>query len=413
VSVPIVPEILQARVSVFADLFRKTQQLERLNRELESRVAARTAELEASTERLRESEEALREADRRKDEFLAMLSHELRNPLAPIRNAVEVLGLSSKGDSNLDFCRNVLDRQVAQLTRLVDDLLDVSRITRGKLEIRKEPLDLLEIIRGAVEAVRPRVEQRGQTLRADVRTGHVSLLADPVRLRQIVLNLLDNASKFTPEGGTIAIAVEPDETDVTIRVTDSGFGIPAEEIPRLFQMFHQAHTTLNVAQGGLGIGLALVRLLAELHGGTVEARSAGPGQGAEFTIRLPRGEIAGPENGSGSREPHRLEAPVSGRRILVVDDNEDSAESLARYLRMNGNTVETAHDGPDAVRIAETFQADVILLDIGMPGLDGYGVARKIREQPWGEALSSSPSQGGANPKIAVGLEMPASTGIS
>jgi len=389
VSVPIVPEILQARVGVFADLYRKTQQLERLNRELESRVAARTADLESSTDRLRESEEALRETDRRKNEFLAMLSHELRNPLAPIRNAVEVLGLSSKDDSNLEWCRNVLDRQVAQLTRLVDDLLDVSRITRGKLEIRKEPLDLVDVVRAAVESVRPLIEARGQSLRADLRTGHIPLEADPVRLRQIVLNLLDNASKFTPEGGAIAVTVESGDTDVSIRIMDSGLGIPVDEIPQLFQMFHQAHPTVSGAQGGLGIGLALVRLLAELHGGTVEARSEGPGQGAEFTIRLPRGEASGAQNGSTPHETSvlRREAPVSGRRILVADDNEDSAESLARYLRMNGNTVETAHDGPTALQAAEAFRADVILLDIGMPGLDGHAVARRIREQPWGRGV--------------------------
>lgn len=390
VSVPIVPEILQARVSVFADLYRKTQQLERLNRELESRVAARTSELEASTERLRESEEALRETDRRKDEFLAMLSHELRNPLAPIRNAVEVLGLTSKGDSNLDWCRGVLDRQVGQLTRLVDDLLDVSRITRGKLEIRKEPVDLLEIIRGAVEAVRRQIEGKDQTLRAELGPGQVPLLADPVRVRQIVLNLLDNASKFTPEGGAIVVGVgvDPDATCATIRITDTGLGIPNEEIPRLFQMFHQAHPPLNGAQGGLGIGLALVRLLVELHGGTVEAQSDGPGRGTEFTIRLPI-ETAGEQNRSAHSEPGfpRRDASAMKRRILVVDDNEDSAESLARYLRMSGHAVETANDGPSALHAAEQFRPEAILLDIGMPGLDGYAVARKIREEPWGRGI--------------------------
>jgi len=387
VSVPIVPEILQARVSVFADLYRKTQQLEHLNRELESRVNARTSELQASTERLRESEEALREIDRRKDEFLAMLSHELRNPLAPIRNAVEVLGLSAKGDSNIDWCRTVLDRQVGQLTRLVDDLLDVSRITRGKLEIRKEPVDLLDLIRSAVEAVRPLIEGRGQTLRAELGPGQVPLLADAVRVRQIVLNLLDNASKFTPEGGAIAVGVgvDPDAAGVTIRITDTGLGIPDEEIPRLFQMFHQAHRPLNGAQGGLGIGLALVRLLVELHGGTVEVRSEGPGRGTEFTIHLPI-EAVGGQNGSAHVEAGipRRDASATKRRILVADDNEDSAESLARYLRMSGNIVETANDGPSALRAAERFRAEVILLDIGMPGMDGYAVARKIREEPWG-----------------------------
>ena len=387
VSVPIVPEILRARVSVFADLYRKSQQLERLNRELEDRVAARTAELEFSTAHLRESREALREADRRKNEFLAMLSHELRNPLAPIRNAVELLGLKTKGDSDLDWCRGVLDRQVDQLTRLVDDLLDVNRITRGKLEVRKEPIDLLEVIRGAVESVHPQMEGRGQSLQVTLPVDPVALSADPVRVRQIVLNLLDNASKFTPDGGSIRIAVERDGESALIRVADTGLGISEEELPRLFQMFHQAHSPKSGTQGGLGIGLALVRLLVELHGGTVGARSDGPQHGSEFTVRLPifsHGEAGAAPSASASGQ---RELKGAGKRILVADDNEDSAESLARYLRMSGNQVETAHDGASAVRIAEELGAEVVLLDIGMPVLDGYGAARQIRQQPWGREI--------------------------
>src|SRR5262249_20780489 len=267
--------ILRARVSVFADLYRKTRELERLNRDLEERVAERTAALTSAASRLRDSEAALREADRRKDEFLAMLAHELRNPLAPISNAVEILRQRSERDSELRWGYELIDRQVGHLTRLVDDLLDVSRITRGKLEIRPQPADLADIVRGAAEAIQPCVAAKNLRLHVAPAPAPIPILGDVVRLSQVVLNLLDNACKFTPVGGSVWLAVELASGVAAVRVKDSGAGIPAEELPKLFQMFHQSRRAGAAANGGLGIGLALVRRLVELHGGTVEARSGG------------------------------------------------------------------------------------------------------------------------------------------
>jgi signal transduction histidine kinase len=386
VGVPVEPEILRARVGVFADLHRKTRQLEWLNQELERRVAERTSELTAAAARLRESEAALRDRDRRKDEFLAMLAHELRNPLAPIRNVVELLRQHAAGGREVRWSYEVIERQLAHLSRLVDDLLDVSRITRGKLELRPEPADFRDIARAAAEAIQPSVAARGVLLRVSLPQVPVPVRADTVRMTQVVLNLLDNACKFTPPGGTIGLTVELEAGRVRIAVADTGAGITEGELPRLFQMFYQSDTGTAPSQGGLGIGLALVKLIVEMHRGTVEATSAGPGLGSEFVVRLPLAEAV--------RKPieHRpaaggipLESP--GRRILVVDDNEDNAESLAMLLRRRGHEVHTAHDGETAVALAEELGVEVVLLDIGLPVLDGYQAARAIREQPWGKGI--------------------------
>jgi signal transduction histidine kinase len=377
VSVPIEPEILRARVSVFADLNRKTRQLERLNRELEKRVAERTAELTAAADRLIESEAALLEAGRRKDEFLAVLSHELRNPLAPILNAVEILRHRPQNEEELRWSYDVIDRQVGHLTRLVDDLLDVSRITRGKLEIRRRPVDLNQILVNVADGIQGALAPKQLDLRVSLPLEPMPALVDPMRMAQVVLNLLDNAVKFTPEGGTIWLSATTSDDDITISVRDSGVGIRPEDLPRLFEMFHQVNGGALPSQNGLGIGLALVRWIVGLHGGTVEAQSDGPGQGSEFVVRLPAAqravEIPAPP-------PPAVARTGTPRRVLIVDDNRDSADSLALLLRRQGNEVQTAYDGIAALGAVESFHPEVVLLDIGMPRLDGYDAARRIRE---------------------------------
>ena len=387
VGVPVEPEILRARVGVFADLHRKTRQLEWLNQELERRVAERTSELTAAAARLRESEAALRDRDRRKDEFLAMLAHELRNPLAPIRNVVELLRQQAAGGREGRWGYEVIERQLGHLSRLVDDLLDVSRITRGKLALRPEAADLRDIARAAAEAIQPAMAARDVHLRVTLPVLPVPVRADTVRMTQVVLNLLDNACKFTPPGGVISLTVEREDERVRVSVRDSGAGIAAGELPRLFQMFYQSDTSTAPSQGGLGIGLALVKLIVEMHHGSVEATSEGPGLGSEFVVRLPVAEAA---RRSVEPRPAAGVDPVesTGRRILVVDDNEDNAESLAMLLRRHGHEVRTAHDGEAAVVLADVFGAEVVLLDIGLPVLDGYQAARAIREQPWGKAIT-------------------------
>ncbi|HKQ56974.1 MAG TPA: response regulator [Candidatus Eisenbacteria bacterium] len=389
VSVPVEPQILRARVSVFADLYRKTRQLERLNQQLEERVQERTSELTAAATRLGESEAALKETDRRKDEFLSMLAHELRNPLAAISNTVEILRHQPVGEGELQWGHEVIDRQADHLSRLVDDLLDVSRITRGKLEIRREPTDLVGIVRGAADAIRPFLGRKNLHLNLSLPTEPIPAIADVVRVAQVVFNLLDNACKFTPDGGTIWLTAETGPAGATISVRDSGRGIAAEEIPRLFQMFYQTNHGTVSADGGLGIGLALVHKIVEMHGGSVEVRSEGLGRGSEFLVHLPvadlsRVSVAAPAASAAADPPE----PRRSRRILVVDDHEDSAESLSMLLSRSGNEVRTVHDGLTAITVAESFQAEVVLLDIGLPLLDGYHVAAKIREQPWGKTMT-------------------------
>jgi two-component system CheB/CheR fusion protein len=317
-----------------------------------------------------------------------MLAHELRNPLAPIRNVVELLRQRPAGGREAHWSYEVIDRQLAHLTRLVDDLLDVSRITRGKLGLHREATDLRDIAHAAAEGIRPAADARRLHLDVSVPVAPVPVHADVVRMTQVVLNLLDNACKFTPGGGTILLAVTHDAASANVTVRDSGSGIAAEELPRLFQMFYQSDGAATPAQGGLGIGLALVSRIVEMHGGTVEAKSDGPGRGSEFLVRLPIAELARMPIPAAPPQPRAVAAVAQGRRILVVDDNEDNAESLAILLRRLGNQVRTAYDGEAAVVAAHTFAADVVLLDIGLPLLDGYAAARAIREQPWGKNLT-------------------------
>lgn len=387
-SVPVAPELLRARVSVFADLYRKTAALERMNRELEQRVAERTAALERDLAERKRLEQALVAADRRKDEFLAVLAHELRNPLAPIRTAVDTMWLRPLEDETLRQCRDVIGRQIEHLTRLVDDLMDVSRITRGSIKLRREPVDVADIVRRAVETQRPVLDARRHQLTVDLPREPLIVEGDVTRLSEAVGNLLNNAAKYTEEKGRVSVRVERAGGEAVVRVKDSGLGIPPELLPSVFEMFTQIDHTLHRAQGGLGIGLALVRELTEMHGGRVEGYSEGLGKGSEFTLCLPlRPDLRLGESGYGARERERLhEVPAGPCRVLVVDDNRDAAHSLAVLLRLGGHRVEVAHDGPQALDAAERLRPDVVLLDIGMPGMSGFDVARRLRASPWGRS---------------------------
>jgi signal transduction histidine kinase len=328
----------------------------------------------------------LREADRRKDDFLALLAHELRNPLAPIRNSLQVLRLRGPDEPEVLWGQAVIERQVVHLTRLIDDLLDISRITRDKLELRKQWVGLAEVLQGALESSRPLIEQQGHRLEVRLPEEPVYLHGDLIRLAQVFMNLLTNAAKYTRPGGHIRLLAERRGDRLTVRIKDTGIGIPADKLPHLFEMFFQVDRTLEQAQGGLGIGLALVRRLVELHGGSVEARSDGPGQGSEFLVHLPI--PAGPVEAAPPPEPGgKGTARLLGRRILVVDDNQDAADSLALLLQLTGNEVHTAHDGLEAVEAALRFRPDVVLLDLGMPKLNGYDACRRIRAQPGGKDM--------------------------
>lgn len=326
------------------------------------------------TERKR-TEQALKDADRRKDEFLAMLAHELRNPLAPIRNAVEIQKLANTEPSHLAWCNEIIDRQVTHLTRLVDDLLDVSRISRGLVELKKEPLEIRDFVLPALESSQPLIDARRHQFAMTLPTESVWVEGDRIRLTQIVSNLINNAAKYTDKGGHIELSVEPAGDEVCIRISDNGSGIDPADLPCLFNLFYQVDRSLGRSQGGLGIGLSLVHRLVVEHGGQVRAMSAGLGQGSEFEIRLPRlvpCETATPLTTA-------LTASTQKRRILLVDDNHDIAESLAMLLEFDGHQVLIAHEGATALEIARAERPDIILLDIGLPGMSGYSVAQELR----------------------------------
>jgi signal transduction histidine kinase/DNA-binding response OmpR family regulator len=322
----------------------------------------------------------IREADRRKNEFLAMLAHELRNPLAPIRNAAQVLRLLGLENPTLDWARDVLDRQVGQMVRIVDDLLDVSRITRGKIQLRTEPVDVAAVVARAVETSRPLIDARRHGLSVALPPEPLRAEADPARLAQVLANLLNNAAKYTEEGGQIWLDVAREAGEVVFRVRDTGIGIPREMLASVFELFTQADRSLDRSQGGLGIGLTLVKSLVEMHGGSVRASSEGPGKGSEFVVRLPALPAdPPPPSANGSRE---VAGAGARRRVLVVDDNVDGADSLAILLRAARHEVAVSHDGAAALREAEAFRPEVVLLDIGLPGMSGYEVARRLRQLP-------------------------------
>ena len=509
--VPIIPEVLRAKVSVFVDLYRKTEQLRALNLELEHRVSTRTEDLQATTANLQTSEERfrflaetipsmlwisdldgtityanlrwleyrgltelpehcqwpdfelhpddrerwlaewkdhiaqgrrfelearhrrydgtyrwfltrtaarrtesgelicwfgvttdihdqkvmqqqLRDADRRKDEFLAVLSHELRNPLSPIRNAVQVMRRQGSDDPQVAWCRDVIERQTDHLTRLVDDLLDVSRITRGKVRLQKQPLELGQILASAIETNRTMIDVKHHDASLSVPDAPVWIHGDAMRIGQVFANLINNSAKYMAAEGHISVQLSCDaETSgmATVRVVDTGFGIPPTILPVVFEMFTQGERTLDDAQGGLGVGLSLVRSLVDLHGGTVEARSEGVGRGSEFVVRLPiMDPAAAPPTDARAPEATGARRADTGRVVLVVDDNHDSADSLALLLRSHGHEVHVAGDGLAAVEKAERVRPDLVLLDLGMPRLNGYDAARAIRSQPWGKAMA-------------------------
>jgi PAS domain S-box-containing protein len=330
----------------------------------------------------RRAEEALHEEARRKDEFLAMLGHELRNPLAPISNSLYILDSSGAGEEQRAKARRMIERQVRHLTRLVDDLLDISRISRGKILLRRERLDLVESVRTTVEDQRPALEAGGLALDLDLPDEPVWVNGDATRLSQIVGNVLHNAGKFTDPGGLVAVSVqrEPERGTAAVAVRDTGIGMEPELLARLFEPFSQADRGMDRSRGGLGLGLALVKALAELHGGSVAASSPGPGQGSEVTVRLPLEAVA--EEVAVTQEP-RHNGDERSRRCLIIEDHADAAESLALLLRLAGHEAEVAADADEGLERAQQFRPEVVLCDIGLPGtMDGYGVARAFRADP-------------------------------
>lgn len=339
----------------------------------------------SSIHELKRAQEALEESDRRKNEFLAMLGHELRNPLGAMASSVQILR-SGPQDDRASWATEVLDRQLDHVTHMIDDLLDISRITHGRIEIEKIPVSLVAVVAQAVETTRPQTASRRQEVLVELPQGPVQTLGDPERLAQVVSNLLDNASKYSSEGERIFVTGERTESEFVLHVRDTGVGITKEILPRIFDLFVQGARTLDRSQGGLGIGLALVRRIAAMHGGTVEANSAGAGQGSEFVLRLPmlQADKDAPEAEVESVGGRLEDDGRAVHRILVVDDNEDAAAGLSLLLELDGHVVRAAHDGHAALEAAEEFAPDIVILDIGLPGMDGYEVARRLRERAEG-----------------------------
>ncbi len=419
VSIPVVPEILRSKVAVLVELYCKRRELLELNRNLgqanerlaeanTTLQAEKTRELEALNATLQRAnaeleranrslqsevaeraraERALKEADRHKDEFLAMLAHELRNPLAPMLNAVQLMRMKPATDQQLSWSRDVIERQLAHLTRLVDDLLDVARITRGRINLSREPIELGTLVARAVEIVQPLIQERGHQFTTEIPDGTLRVNADPLRLTQALGNVLGNAAKYTERQGNISLSVRRQGTEIDIRVRDNGIGIPAEVLPRIFDLFTRLDRRSDHPHSGLGIGLALVRRLLQMHDGTISAHSEGTGRGSEFVIRLPMlPETTQSVNG---RQPATTaDAPPVRRRILVADDNADALQTLATVLELSGHEVFSAANGSLALECAERHLPEVALLDIGMPLLDGYEVARRIRAQAWGKRIT-------------------------
>jgi PAS domain S-box-containing protein len=336
------------------------------------------------TER-RQNEQALRDADRRKDEFLATLAHELRNPLAPIRQAAMIAKAPSASDAQKRWSHDVISRQVDHMALLLDDLLDISRITRGALQLRVEMTELAAVIDAAVETARPVMETKRHAFSIHIPEQPVYFAADPLRLAQVLANLLTNAAKYTDAGGRVQVCAEVAGGDIEIGVVDTGIGIPAAALRSVFDMFAQVKTAQDRSEGGLGIGLSLSKALVELHGGTIKASSAGLGHGSKFTVRLPLRSLGVPAQTAGIRE---LAGPVAGRRVLIADDNRDAAESLAMLLSLEGHEVTVVHDGQQALAAFQTVQPEFALLDIGMPVVSGYDVARRVRQSSLGRAVT-------------------------
>jgi CheY-like chemotaxis protein/two-component sensor histidine kinase len=333
---------------------------------------------------LKQAEQALLEADQRKDEFLAMLAHELRNPLVPIRNAAFILGRLHVNEPRVSWAHNIIERQVSHLTHLVDELLDVSRIARGKITLNKTRIELTDLIHQTCEAMQPVMEAKRHQFTIALPASEVILEGDLTRLIQVLQNLLDNAAKYTPDGGRIELTANLLNGELELIVRDNGMGISAELLPEIFKPFQQGERTLDRSQGGLGIGLTLVRRLVELHGGRVTAESPGSGRGASFHVCLPLAQTT-PAPSTPTEQPSSDTA--SSLRVLVIDDDPLVAESMVVFLELEGHQVRSAESGETALRLLPTFAPQVILLDIGLPGQDGYSVARAIRSLPGGDAL--------------------------
>jgi signal transduction histidine kinase len=416
VYIPVVPEILRSKVAVLIELDRQRRALQNVNKKLaDSNRRLEEANYALQSEKTRElqeinghlqrandelsrsnlsleneirerirAENLLKDAVVKRDEFLAMLSHELRNPLSPLRNASHMLMQGDTQDPKIIWSRGVIARQLNHMIRLVDDLLDVSRIARGKIVLLSKEVLVAEVVAAAVETVQPLLEQKRQQLRIDAESPDLTVRGDPVRLAQVVGNLLHNAAKYTGEGGQIVLTTLARDGNAEIAVRDTGIGIAAEAMPRIFELFTQIPSERDATAGGLGIGLALVRALVELHGGTISAESAGVDRGSQFTVRLPQlvaDEVARGETQSAERA---VPATQVRRNILIADDNQDALESLALMLRMEGHEVYCASDGEEALALAGLRKPEIVVLDVGMPKLDGCEVARRIRAQSWG-----------------------------
>jgi signal transduction histidine kinase len=415
VSIPVVPEILRGKVSVLIELHCKRRDLQVANRSLaeaNQALAAANASLQAEKARelealnadlqvanrdLEHSNEALQaqiaerkrvefaltEADQRKDEFLAILAHELRNPLAALSSASRLLEKQQQNPQVAAMACGSIQRQVTHMARLLDDLLDVSRISHGRMQLQMDPVDMADAVRSAVEMVRPQLESKQQLLQVELADQPAPVRADAVRLIQIVANLLNNAVKYTPAGGRIEVVVQPGQQEIAVAVRDDGAGIAPAQLEQIFDMFFQAGKSSG--QGGLGVGLALVKGLVKLHDGDVRAFSRGEGRGSEFVLTLPR--LRGATLSATALEPERSEELLQPLRVLVADDNQDSATNWAALIGDAGHEVVAAHDGRAALEAAERFIPQLALLDIGMPHLDGYEVARRIRATNWGSGV--------------------------
>jgi signal transduction histidine kinase len=399
---PVNASVLRSKVAVFADVFRKGRALEVANRALTAEVSerrraeARLSELNDTLDRrvtertleLQMREDQLRDANRRKDEFLATLAHELRNPLAPVRNAVHILRRKGGAAPELAWASELIERQVRAMSRLIDDLMDISRINQGKIDLQRERLDLVAALGDAIEMVRPVIDESGHRLHVDVPQGEVPVHGDRARLAQAFTNLLNNACKYTDPGGRIDVNVRRDGSAVEVAIRDTGIGIAPDRLEGVFEMFSQVEAALARSRGGLGVGLSLTRNLIEMHGGAVAARSRGLGQGSEFVVRLP---LALAQAG-GDADP---DVPVSALappaasgvlRIVVADDNTDAAETLTALLELLGHSVRQVHDGAAAVAAVAEFDPQLVLLDLGMPKLNGYEACMRIRALPQGSA---------------------------
>jgi signal transduction histidine kinase len=394
---PVNPAILKSKVAMFADLYRKGQELERANQllmaevgerrraearlneaneTLDRRVTERTAELQVSEARLRE-------ANRRKDEFLATLAHELRNPLAPVRNAAQILRMKNVQQEKVEWAAALVERQVSAMSRLIDDLMDISRINQGRIQLRRSMIDLNSVLADALETAQPLIKEQEHRVVYTPREQPLIVEADRARLAQVFMNLLNNAAKYMDHGGEITIDVQADGERAVVTIKDVGIGIPAHRLESIFEMFSQEEAALARSRGGLGIGLSLTQRLIQMHDGRIVARSEGPGKGSEFEVCLP---LAQHQQQAPTERPARSLASAGGElRILVADDNQDAADTLCTLLEVLGHEVQRVHDGQAAVDAAASFDPQLVLLDIGMPQLNGYDACRRIRVQPGGK----------------------------